>query len=553
MSDLNLENKILSVSDLDVTFDSRGKEVHALKGVSFDLQKGEVLAIVGESGSGKSVTSRAILQILETNSKINSGEILFQSRENGVMNLTNETDENMRKIRGGNLAIIFQDSMSSLDPTKRVGHQVAEGLILHGRVPEGRKGRKEAWGQAVQWLGKVGIPEPEKAARRYPHQFSGGQRQRISIAGALITKPDVLIADEPTTALDVTVQAQILDLLHELKQEIDISIIFITHDLSVVSQFADRVVVMRHGEVLETASTRELFANPKNDYSKELLAAASLKHVDTPVDSVAFQESSTEKHDPNAIFSLSNAFVEFANGKNVVKAVDGVTFDIKPGEVLGLVGESGSGKTTIGRILAGVQPLTSGDLKFEGVNLNEATREQKQLYRRSVQMVFQDPSASLDPRMRIEDIILEGAINFGLVGKTKEDKEAKVLELLDVVGLEQSHKDRYPHELSGGQKQRVGIARALATQAKFLICDEPTSALDVSIQAQIIDLLQELRGKIGLSMLFITHDLNLAPAVSDRIAVMQKGVIVEIGESQELINNPQHPYTKQLLSAVPKL
>jgi peptide/nickel transport system ATP-binding protein len=532
---------MLTVRDLDVAFKVRGQLVHALKGVDFELKKGEVLAIVGESGSGKSVTSRAILQILENNAVVNSGEILFNSRNSGVMNLIAETDDNMRKIRGGNLSIIFQDSMGALDPTKRVGYSVAEGLILHGRVPKGRKGRKQAWAEAVKWLERVGIPDAQRRARDYPHQFSGGQRQRIAIAGALITKPDVLIADEPTTALDVTVQAQILDLLRDLKQEIGISIIFITHDLSVVSQFADRVVVMRYGEVVETASTEQLFAQPQHSYSKQLLAAAGLSGVQT------FSELESSPAETEAVFRAQDLRVQFGSGKNLVKAVDGVSFDIRQGEVLGLVGESGSGKTTIGRVLSGVQPLSAGSLQFQGADFSSFTKSEWQFYRRSVQMVFQDPSASLDPRMRISDSILEGALNMGLVGKDAKAKQAKVEELLELVGLEPTHASRYPHELSGGQKQRVAIARALATEASFLVVDEPTSALDVSIQAQILDLLGDIRQKRALTLLFITHDLNLIAKVANRIAVMQHGKIVELGEAAQIINNPQHPYSRELL------
>lgn len=531
--------KILTVKNLSVSFQTRAGEFDAVKDVNFEIGKGETLGIVGESGSGKSVTAQTIMRLIPSPpSKIKSGEIEFLGQS-----LLAKTDKQMEAIRGKDIGMIFQDPMTSLNPTIKVGKQITEVLRKHQNMSSARA--KES---ALEMLRLVGIKNSDVRFNQYPHQFSGGMRQRAMIAIALACRPSLLIADEPTTALDVTIQAQILDLMKDMQQKLGTSIILITHDLGVVAGMCDRVVVMKEGDVVETGTTAEIFKNPQHPYTQRLLNA--LPRLDEPKKpKLASAKLNLDPRKP--LVEVKGLKQHFNLGKgNILKAVNDISFNIYEGETLGVVGESGCGKSTTGRTILRLYEPTGGSVKFNGTDIYDLSPRKMKNMRKDMQMIFQDPYASLNPRFNIMDIIGESLDIHGLVNSRAERKK-RVEELLDMVGLNPSHALRYPHEFSGGQRQRIGIARALAVDPKFIICDEPLSALDVSIQAQIVKLLEELQQRLGLTYLFIAHDLSMVKHISDRVAVMYMGKIVELAESEELYANPLHPYTKTLLSAIP--
>ncbi len=561
--------KLLQVSNLRVSFVARETETEAVRGVSFELNKGETLGIVGESGSGKSVTARAIMRLLpEASSRVKSGEVMFLGQ-----NLAQKSRKEMEGIRGRDIGMIFQDPMTSLNPTLRIGEQIAETLRKHRKIS-----KREAKTEAVEMLKLVGIRDPETRFNQYPHEFSGGMRQRAMIAIALACRPSLLIADEPTTALDVTIQAQILNVMKQMQEKLGTAIVLITHDLGVVAGMCDRVVVMKSGEIVEEGRTEDIFANPQHPYTKKLLNAlprldepkkpkpgrafqagsgslsgenANDVHIDAPGKTQPAVSSNNATPAPRPLLEVRSLQQHFNLGKGrTLKAVNDISFFIREGETLGMVGESGSGKSTTGRAILRLHEPTSGDVLYRGMAVNRLSAKEMKQMRREMQMIFQDPYASLNPRLKVLDIIGEAMDVHGLT-KDANQRRARVEELLEMVGLDPAFALRYPHEFSGGQRQRIGIARALAVEPKFIVCDEPLSALDVSIQSQIVTLLEDLQQKLGLTYLFIAHDLSMVKHISDRVAVMYAGKIVELAESEELYNNPQHPYTQSLLAAIP--
>ena len=560
---------LLSVRSLSVEFGSRESAFRAVKEVSFDVMPGRTLAVVGESGSGKSVTSLAIMRLTDyTGGRIAGGEVLFRRSEQETLDLVKASDATLREIRGNDIAMIFQEPMTSLNPVFTVGNQISETLTLH----EGLNAR-DARLRAKELLQKVRLPDADKLLDRYPHQLSGGMRQRVMIAMALACNPKLLIADEPTTALDVTIQAQILNIIRDLQAEMGTAVIFITHDMGVVAEMADDVVVMWKGDKVEQGPVREIFAAPQHPYTRALLSAVprlgSLKGQPLPkrtpviVMDGGVPKQVGETHVQNTadytkpILQVDKLTTRFDVGKTFfgrvthrVHAVEEVSFDIFPGETLALVGESGSGKSTIGRTLQQLIEPTGGTVRFDGRDMAAMSQGERRRLRQEIQYIFQDPFASLDPRHTVGYSIAEPIIVHGLI-KDRKAIDRRVQELLEQVGLQPQHAKRYPHEFSGGQRQRVCIARALASDPKLIIADESVSALDVSIQAQIVNLLMELQERRRLSYLFITHDMAVVEKISHRVAVMYLGQIVEIGTRQAVFENPQHSYTRKLLSAVP--
>ncbi|MGG0825122.1 ABC transporter ATP-binding protein [Paenibacillus turicensis] len=532
-------DSILQVKNLTVSFQGREQEIEAVRGVSFEVKRGETLGIVGESGSGKSVTARSIMRLLPSPpSFMKDGEVIFLGQD-----LAQYSEKEMEAIRGKDMGMIFQDPMTSLNPTIKIGKQIAESLIKHQKLS-----KKEAKKEAIEMLKLVGIRDSERRFEQYPHEFSGGMRQRVMIAIALACRPALLIADEPTTALDVTVQAQILNLMKNIQERFGTSIILITHDLGVVAGMCDQVLVMKDGVIVERGSTTEIFENPQHPYTLKLLHA--LPRLD---DKKKPKATPTVITGGNAkpILQVNSLSQHFNLGKgNILKAVNDISFHIHEGETLGVVGESGCGKSTTGRAILRLHEPTQGDILYQGVAVNRLKAAEMKVMRKHMQMIFQDPYASLNPRLKVLDIIGE-ALDVHQLGGSKEKRKYRVEELLDMVGLDPAFASRYPHEFSGGQRQRIGIARALAVEPKFIVCDEPLSALDVSIQSQIVKLLEELQQRLGLTYLFIAHDLSMVKHISDRVAVMYMGKIVEMAESEELYSNPQHEYTKKLLSAIP--
>ncbi|TKI53580.1 ABC transporter ATP-binding protein [Lysinibacillus mangiferihumi] len=535
-----MSEKILEIQDLRVSFITGESEFEAVKGVNFYVNKGETVGIVGESGSGKSVTARSIMRLLPSPpSFLKSGTILFQGD-----NLVTQSEKQMEAIRGKDISMIFQDPMTSTNPTIRVGEQIAEGLMKHQKMT-----KKQAYEKTIELLKSVGIKNSEERYHQYPHEFSGGMRQRVMITMALACNPALLIADEPTTALDVTIQAQILSIMKQMQERLGTSIILITHDLGVVAGMCDRVIVMKEGEIVEEGTTEEIFANPQHPYTKRLLNALPKLH-----------EKKEPKQPPHIAqdIDLTVPLIEVRNLSKhfdlkkgeLLKAVDDLSFRIFPGETLGLVGESGSGKSTTGRTILQLHEPTDGEVLYKGVPVTRLSKNELKSMRRHMQIIFQDPYSSLNPRKKVLDIIGE-ALDVHKLTTSTEQRRARVEELLELVGLKKEHALRYPHEFSGGQRQRIGIARALAVEPNFIVCDEPLSALDVSIQKQVVDLLKDLQQHLGLTYLFIAHDLSMVKHISDRVAVMYGGKIVELAESEELYANPQHPYTKMLLQSIP--
>jgi len=571
---------LLTVSDLRTYFHTRSGVYRAVNGVSFHLERGEILGIVGESGSGKSVTCYSLMGLIpQPPGKIESGTAMFDG-----VDLLHCSPKEARAIRGKRISMIFQDPMTSLNPYTRVSDQIIEPLLIHEKIS-----RKDALARALAMLEAVGITNAAERMHSYPHEFSGGMRQRVMIAMALITRPDILIADEPTTALDVTVQAQILALIKRLQREFGMAVIFVTHDLGVVSGLCDRVQVMYAGRIMETADTRTLFRNPQHPYtkalqrcvpalqekgrplftipglppdlSKPISEAELLARFDFPNQSaisapspalppVDQNETILEVKDVSTHFTGRAAGL-FGKTADSVRAVDGISFHVKRGEVIGLVGESGSGKSTLGRTIMQLIPPTSGAVILEGKNLTEGSASELAAVRRDLQMVFQDPFASLNPRMTIFATLAEPL----LAHRVCEPSEvtARVIELMGQVGLPARDMQKYPHEFSGGQRQRIAIARALALNPKVIVADEPVSALDVSIQAQILNLLADLVRRLNLTLIFISHDLSVVKHISDRIAVMYRGKIVEMGPALDVMERPRHDYTRTLLGAIPRI
>ncbi|MFW5443385.1 MAG: ABC transporter ATP-binding protein [Methylococcaceae bacterium] len=534
-----MQNKILEVKGLTVAF----KDETVVDDISFDVYVGETFALVGESGSGKSITALSVLRLLPNNAKV-----ITQAMTLNNENLLNITENDFCKIRGKRIGFIFQDPMSSLNPVMTIGEQIAEVMQIHFDYS-----KTEIKLAVHKLLQQVEIAEPDRRINQYPHQLSGGQRQRVMIAIALAGKPDLLIADEPTTALDVTIQAQILQLLKSIQKQTGMALWLISHDLALVSNMADRIAVMQQGKIVETGSTTQFFKQAQHPYSLKLLAA--LPSMDSCVNKVLIETADKE----NCLLDVEELKVYYPVRKgffkrivDYVRAVDGVSFQLHRGKTLALVGESGCGKTTLGKGLINLIQSTSGRVLLDGLELTELSGDELRKKRSEIQIVFQDPFSSMNPRMLVGEIIEEGikALHPG-VGSI--ERQERVAALLQQVELPQSSALRYPHEFSGGQRQRICIARALAVEPKLIICDEPTSALDVSVQAQIIDLLKTLQKNKGISYLFITHDLAVVAEIADQVAVMYQGKIVEYGDVEQILTQPGHPYTEKLIQAVPKI
>lgn len=548
---------VVDIQDLSVTFSTDGGDVRAVRGVSLSVASGEVLAVVGESGSGKTVTARSILGLLPSTATT-EGAVLLSDRairdevegvdDSGtpVVDVTGLRPSLLRKVRGRDAAMVFQEPSSVLNPVFPVGWQIAEGLRAHAKVS-----RAQARERAIEALRQVGIPDPEHRVDHYPHQFSGGQKQRIVIAQALVLDPGLIIADEPTTALDVTVQAEILELLRRLPKELGTAVVLITHNMGVVADLADRVAVMYDGEIVEQADVETLFRAPQHEYTKALLDA---------VPKIGARARVTEPAAPAPAVDTSATPVVAARGLRITYpgrlrqpafvAVDGVDLSIAPGEVLGLVGESGSGKTTIGRAIAGLTPVSGGSLQVLGVEMHGVKERQFRPVRKRIGFVFQDPATSFNPLLTIAQCVAEPLVVHG-VARDAAAARARVDELLEAVQLPRAFGDRFPHELSGGQRQRASLARALALDPELLIADEPTSALDVSVQARVLELFGRLQEELGFACLFVSHDLAVVDMLAERIAVLHRGVLVEEGTGEEVLANPQHAYTQRLLASLP--
>ncbi len=521
---------LLEVQQLKVSFHTRNGVVKAVDDISFTVESGKITAIIGESGSGKSVACYSLLGLIPMPpGRMEGGRALFEGAD-----LLQMSEAELRQIRGRDIAMIFQDPMTCLNPYMTIGDQIMEPLIYHKGVS-----RQEARTRAIALLVEVGLRDPQTTIDNYPHQFSGGMRQRVMIAMALINEPKLLIADEPTTALDVTIQAQILRLMADLQKTRNIGVIFISHDLAVVADIADQIVVMQSGKIVEHGDRKGIFENARHPYTRKLLNAIPS----------GTKQSSMAQQTP--LICIRNLNTWFKQGKHQepVKAVNNVTLDIRKGEILGLVGESGSGKSTLGRSILRLVPVTSGTVEFDGIDVTQLQGAALKTMRRRMQMIFQDPYASLNPRMSVYDTLAEPLLLHRI--ETKKSVEHGVFKLMDDVGLARAFVRKYPHEFSGGQRQRIAIGRALATRPEFIVADEPVSALDVTIQAQILDLMLELGREYGLTMLFVSHDLAVVRHIADRIVVLYQGEVVEQGTGRELFDNPQQAYTRQLLQSIP--
>ena len=560
---------LLQINNLEIEFPSRKSVLRAVDNVSLSLEKGDILGIVGESGAGKSTVGNALIGLLEPPGQMTKGEIFLDGYR-----IDNLPDSEKQKIRGKEIGMIFQDPLTSLNPLQTIENQLVETINLHLEL-----GENDARQRAVELLDQVGIPDPDVRVKQYPHQFSGGMRQRVVVALALCAEPNLIIADEPTTALDVSIQAQILDLMRGLCKEKQVGMVIITHDMGVIADITDRVAVMYRGRLVEHGATEKILGNPDHPYTQSLISAVprpDIKLIRFP--QVTYIEDVAEKNTeiditehwlgkareyetaPGPLVELKNISMRFTTKPALLRknrifldAVNNVSLDIHEGEVFGLVGESGSGKSTVARIICGLYTPVSGAINFAGTELT-ALKKQSDLdpFRKQMQMIFQDPYSSLNPRMRVLDIVAE-PILFHQLAETRREVEIIVKDLLEHVGLGAQSAVKYPHEFSGGQRQRISIARALATRPRFLICDEPTSALDVSIQAQILNLLKDLQEELGLTMLFISHDLPVIRQMCDRVGVMKDGFLCEMKETEVLFENPEHEYTQHLLNLMPRL
>lgn len=563
MADLSFP--LLEVRQLGISFLREKSYIPVIHGIDFQLNSNEILGVVGESGSGKSVSSLAIMGLLPKRiSSINSGSIVFEGKE-----ITNLSDKEFQKIRGNEIAMIFQEPMSSLNPSLKCGFQVAEILERHTELSN-----KEIKVEVLSLFEKVKLPNPEELFNKYPHQISGGQKQRVMIAMAIACKPKILIADEPTTALDVTVQKEIIQLLKDLQQETKMSILFISHDLSLVSEIANRILVMYKGEIVEQGIAKAIFENPQHNYTKALIASRPsldfrLKRLPTIQDflnnSVSNEIVSSEERKENqeklyaqqAILEVKNVEKEYLStiglfGKKLsFKAVDDVSFKIYEGETVGLVGESGCGKSTLGNAILQLDKATAGQIFYKGNDITKLSKDEIRKLRKEIQLIFQDPYSSLNPRIPVGKAIMEPMKVHGLY-KNDSERKAKTIEILERVGLGEAFFNRYPHEFSGGQRQRIGIARTIALQPKLIVCDESVSALDISVQAQVLNLLNELKENFGFTYIFISHDLAVVKYMSDQVLVMNKGKMEEIADADQLYANPKSDYTKKLIDAIPK-
>ena len=559
------QSPILIIKNLHVAFKTEGGLNEVLHGISYNLYSDEILGIVGESGSGKSVASLAIMGLLPLKSGVTTlGEVIFNAE-----NLIDYSQKQLEAIRGKKIAMIFQEPMSALNPSICCGKQVEEILLQHTNITT-----KEANEEVIRLFNAVKLPEPKKTYKKYPHEISGGQQQRVMIAMAIACKPEILIADEPTTALDVTVQKEIIALLKTLQKEFKMSVIFISHDLALVSEIADRVLVMYKGAIVEKGATKSVFKNPQKKYTKALIGArptikGRLKRLPTISDffsgiipkAIITKTAREEKHEKIyshppllEVLNLEKTYyskASFFGIKTALKAVDNVSFKVYSGETLGLVGESGCGKSTLGKAILQLDKATAGTLKYKGNDVTNLSKKALRTLRKEIQIIFQDPYASLNPRLTVGKAIMEPMKVYGLFDSDNERK-AKTIEVLEKVGLEAAHFDRYPHEFSGGQRQRVGIARTIAVQPKLIICDESVSALDISVQAQVLNLLNTLKEDYGFTYIFISHDLSVVKFMSDQLMVMNKGKIEEIGEADSIYESPQKEYTKILIEAIPK-
>lgn len=573
---------LLEVKNLVTQFRTDRELMKAVNDVSFTLHAGETIGIVGESGSGKSVTSLSVMQLIPNPpGKITGGEIIYHTKEAQSVDLVKAGEDSMRKFRGNDIAMIFQEPMTSLNPVIKCGEQVMEAILLHQKIS-----KKEARKKTIELLTEVQLPTPEAMLDRYPHQLSGGQKQRVMIAMAMSCNPKVLIADEPTTALDVTVQKTILDLMQKLQVRHNMGILFITHDLGVIAELADKVIVMYKGSIVEQGAVTDIFSNPRHPYTKSLLACRPplnfrVKRLPVVSDFMARDEEGkiievhntlsseivsaderklkhAELYQRKKILELKNVRTWypakksfFGKVKTYTKAVDDISFDVYEGETLGLVGESGCGKTTLGRSILKLAEGVSGEILYWGENLVNMSEREFRKHRKNMQIIFQDPYSSLNPRITIGNAIMEPMKFHGILNSDAERKE-KVYELLKKVGLEPKHFNRYPYEFSGGQRQRICIARALGLNPKFIICDESVSALDVSVQAQVLNLLNDLKAEFKFTYIFISHDLSVVKFMSDRMVVMQKGRIEEMGDADEIYKNPKSDYTRRLIDSIPK-
>ncbi|MCU7936199.1 MAG: ABC transporter ATP-binding protein [Candidatus Thiodiazotropha sp. (ex Dulcina madagascariensis)] len=539
---------LLSVKQLRTWFRHQNQTIKAVDEVSFEIARGETFCLVGESGSGKSITALSIMQLLpQSNLQQHTGEIRFQAEGKALVDLASLSEAAMQQVRGGRIAMIFQEPMSSLNPVFTIGEQILEAVRLHFSALS----EAEAWQRVMHSLEAVQLPDPETRVHSYPHQLSGGQRQRVMIAMAMACEPDLLIADEPTTALDVTVQREILRLMQALQDRTGMAILFITHDFGVVSQIADRVGVMQQGKLVETGVTEQIIHRPGHAYTQSLIAALP--------ENLAKSQKHDSVEDQAPLIKLSRLQIHFPVRKGLfrrvvdqVRAVDGVDLEIPRGQILALVGESGSGKTTLGRGILRLTEPTAGQVAYDDTDITQMNRAQLRRFRRHMQIIFQDPIASLNPRLSIAAILTEPMKVHG-IGENSEARLEIARDLLNQVRMEAGALWRYPHEFSGGQRQRIGIARALSMDPSFIVCDEITSALDVSVQAEILRMLLELRARRGLTLLFITHNIGVVEYVSDRTAVMYQGKIVEQGKTEDIVNRPSHRYTQQLIAAVPRV